>query len=190
MGETVSPVLRKLLKERRIIRSRTSSRMVAKELKGSGSDLATAKASYEAGDHKWATVQAYYSIFHAARALLYNRGFRERSHRGLLKALAELYPRNTMSGMLVVFEESKNLREDADYGLVYSEQGAGQALEDAKVFFEESKMILHGSIGDRPPGRVRGEDLLSYLEKSKASRGTISKRTPKHQASHGRRQRP
>ena len=80
--------------------------MVAKELKGSGSDLETAKASYEAGNHKWATVQAYYSIFHAARALLYNKGFREKSHRGLLKALAELYPRNAMSGVLEVFEES------------------------------------------------------------------------------------
>jgi uncharacterized protein (UPF0332 family) len=190
LGETVSPVLRKLLEERRILRSRTSSRMVAKELKGSELDLATAKASYEAGDHKWATVQAYYSIFHAARALLYNRGFRERSHRGLLRALAELYPRNTLSDMLVVFEESMSLRENADYGLVYSEHGAGEALENAEVFFETSRMILHGSIGGRPPARVPGEDLLSYLEKSKASRHRISKRTHKHQASRGRRQRP
>jgi uncharacterized protein (UPF0332 family) len=163
--------------------------MVAKELKGSESDLATAKASYEAGDHKWATVQAYYSIFHAARALLYNRGFRERSHRGLLKALAELYPRNTLLDMLVVFEESMSLREDADYGLIYSEHGAGDALEDAEVFFERSKMILHGSTSDNRPAIVKGEDLLSYLEKSKDSRRTISKRTRKRQA-RGRRQRP
>jgi uncharacterized protein (UPF0332 family) len=162
--------------------------MVTKELKGSESDLATAKASYEAGDHKWATVQAYYSIFHAARALLYNRGFRERSHRGLLKGLAELYPRNTLLDMLVVFEESMSLREDADYGLVYSEHGAGDALEDAEVFFERSKMILRGT-SDNRPAIVKGEDLLSYLEKSKDSRGTISKRTRKRQA-RGRRQSP
>ncbi len=162
--------------------------MVAKELRGSESDLATAKASYEAGDHKWATVQAYYSIFHAARALLYNRGFRERSHRGLLKALAELYSRNTLSDMLVVFEESMSLREDADYELVHSEQGAGEALEDAEVFFERSKMILHSSIDGHRRARVQGEDLLSYLEKSKDSRRAISKRTRKHQAPRGRRQ--
>jgi uncharacterized protein (UPF0332 family) len=161
--------------------------MVAKELKGSGSDLATAKASYEAGDHKWATVQAYYSIFHAARALLYNKGFRERSHRGLLKALAELYPPNTLSGLLVVFEESMNLREDADYGLVYSEHGAGDALEDAEVFFEKSKMILGDSIDGHRRARIQGEDLLSYLEKSKASPHTVSKRTRKNQASRERR---
>jgi len=161
--------------------------MVAKELKGSESDLATAKASYEAADHKWATVQAYYSIFHAARALLYNRGFRERSHRGLLRALAELYPHDILSEMLVVFEESMSLREDADYGLVYSEHGAGDALEDAEIFFERSKKILHGSIGDNRPAIVKGEDLLSYLEKSKDSRRTIPKRTRKRQA-RGRRQ--
>src|SRR5947207_15941007 len=114
----MGPVLSKLLKDRRIIRSRTSSRMVAKELKGSGSDLETAKASYEAGNHMWATVQAYYSIFHAARALLYNKGFREKSHRVLLKALAELYPTNAMSYVLEIFEDAMNLIVDADYALV------------------------------------------------------------------------
>ena|SRR5467141_853783 len=102
--------------------------------------------------------------------------------RGLLKALAELYPRNTLSDMLIVFEESMSLREDADYGLIYSEHGAGDALEDAEVFFERSKMILHGSTSDNRPGIVKGEDLLSYLEKSKNSRRARSNRTLKRQA--------
>jgi len=187
LGETIGPVLSKLLKDRRIIRSRTSSRMVAKELKGSGSDLETAKASYEAGNHKWATVQAYYSIFHAARALLYNKGFREKSHRGLLKALAELYPRNAMSGVLEVFEESMNLREDADYALVYSEQGASEALEDAEIFFEKSKIILRGGISGLTHSPVPGEDLLSYLEKSQTSQSAKPKRIRKNKASRAHR---
>ena len=45
--------------------------MVSKELDGAKDDLETAKKSLRAGDHKWATVQAYHSIFHAAKALLY-----------------------------------------------------------------------------------------------------------------------
>ena len=44
-----------------------------------------------------------------------------------------------MSGVLEVFEESMNLREDADYALDYSEQGASEALEDAEIFFEKSQ---------------------------------------------------
>jgi len=179
LGEAVSPFLRNLLKERRIIRSKTSSLMVAKELSGSRSDLVTARASHKAGDYKWATVQAYYSVFHAARALLYNKGFRERSHRGLLKALAELYPRNALSDMLEAFEESMNLREAADYGLVYSEQGAEGALEDAHAFLQRSKVILRGRGKHFAPARVRGEDLLSYLEKSKISRSGKTKKTRK-----------
>src|SRR5207245_8048800 len=91
---------------------------------------------------------------------------------------------------LVVFEESRSLREDADYELVHSEQGAGEALEDAEIFFERSKMILRDSIDGHRRARVQGEDLLSYLEKSKDSRGAISKRTRKHQAPRGRRQKP
>jgi len=84
--------------------------------------------------------------------------------------------------MLIVFEESMSLREDADYGLIYSEHGAGDALEDAEVFFERSKMILHGSTSDNRPVIVKGEDLLSYLEKSKDSRRARSNRTLKRQA--------
>lgn len=40
---------------------------------------------------KWATIQAYYSMFHAARALLYSAGYREKSHPALLTALNEIF---------------------------------------------------------------------------------------------------
>ena len=116
--------------------------MVIKELDGATRDLDAAKLSLKAGDHKWATIQAYYSIFHAARALLYRMGFRERSHRGLLAALRELYESNTISKMLEDFSEAMTLREEADYGLVSSEESARTVLEDATDFQEEAARLL------------------------------------------------
>ncbi len=137
--------------------------MVAKELKGSRSDLDIARESYNADNYKWTTVQAY-SIFHAARALLYHKGFREKSHRGLLKALAEPYSKDTISDLLEVFEESMTLREAADYGLSYSEEGAKEVLENAQVFLEKASRLLHS---EKHPHRAAEEDLLSYMEKTK-----------------------
>ena len=88
-----------------------------------------------------------------------------------------------MSGVLEVFEESMNLREDADYALVYSEQGASEALEDAEIFFEKSKTILRGGISGLTHSPVPGEDLLSYLEKSRSSQSAKPKRIRKNKAS-------
>jgi len=116
--------------------------MVAKELEGARNDLRTSHASFEIGNHKWATVQAYYSMFHSARALLYNRGFREKSHRGLLAALSELYPKQVTQSMLDAFEEAMLLRESADYELAYSEEDANNVLESAGKFLDQANRIL------------------------------------------------
>ena len=81
MGERVSPVPKRLLRSRRIRKAKISGDMIEKEFAVAESDLASAVRSLRDGDHKWATVQGYYSIFHAARALLFARGYREKSHR-------------------------------------------------------------------------------------------------------------
>lgn len=142
MGERVAPGLRNLLRERKIIRSRTSRGMVQKELQASKNDLEAARKSLNEGEDKWATVQAYYSIFHAARALLYSKGFREKSHRGLLAALRQLYPREISGSMLDDFREAMELRESADYGLVWSEESATNVLDTAEAFRDKAKSIL------------------------------------------------
>ena len=53
-------------------------KLVSRQVEIADADLAEAAASVSRGRWKWATVQAYYSMFHAARALLYARGFREK----------------------------------------------------------------------------------------------------------------
>ena len=142
MGERIAPGLRSLLRERKIIRSRISRGMVLKELEASKNDLGAARKSRDEEDYKWATVQAYYSIFHAAKALLYSKGFREKSHRGLLAALRQLYPREIPGSMLDDFREAMELRESADYGLVWSDESATNVLDTAETFLHKVKSIL------------------------------------------------
>jgi uncharacterized protein (UPF0332 family) len=45
--------------------------LIIKELSESESDLKSSEKSLAEGNPKWATVQAYYSMFHAAKALVY-----------------------------------------------------------------------------------------------------------------------
>ncbi len=142
MGERIAPALRNLLRERKITRSRTSRGMVQKELQASENDLEAARRSLNEGEDKWATVQAYYSIFHAPRPLLYSKGFREKSHRGLLAALRQLYPREIPGYMLDDFREAMELRESADYGLVWSKESATNVLDTAEAFRDKAKSIL------------------------------------------------
>ena len=58
------------LKERRIVALKATREMIEKELKGAEYDLSSAEESLNDKDYKWASVQAYYSMFHAAKALV------------------------------------------------------------------------------------------------------------------------
>lgn len=76
-----------LLKERKLVKIRPNKSLLLKEIKGAEADLETAKRSLRDENFKWATIQGYYSMFHSARALLYSKGFREKSHYALLVAI-------------------------------------------------------------------------------------------------------
>jgi len=121
-------------------------------LEGGRSDLQEAKDSLVQGNYKWATVQAYYSSFHSARALLYAKNFREQSHRGLLAAIRELYHREIPESLLQAFGDAMSMREAADYGLVYSEDGARTAAEITERFLER-QTVFSGFGERRPPGK-------------------------------------
>jgi len=144
VGDRVSPRIKRLLDERRLVRTRTNRNRIVKEMQGASYDLGRARESLGDGDFKWATIQAYYAMFHSARALLYSRGYREKSHRALLAAMKELFLR---SGELAhqLIEDLSNamdLREEADYGMIFSETGALEVVEKAKNFIQRVKEIL------------------------------------------------
>ncbi len=116
---------------------------VEKEIDAAAYDLERSEQSLKQKDYKWATVKAYYSMFHTARALLYKKGYRERSHAALVTALRELYVRpgllqeETLSNL----ENAMSLREAADYGHTFTREGAQRVIMDAKKFQTQQKKL-------------------------------------------------
>ena len=79
------------IEKRRILLFSDGPKIASKELKIAKEDLKEAKDTLSKGRFKWATTQAYYAIFHATRALLYNKKYREKSHDQLALAIKALY---------------------------------------------------------------------------------------------------
>ena len=144
MGDRVSPRIRRLLEERRLVRTRISRSRIIKEMDGARYDLERAQKSLSDGDFKWATVQAYYAMFHSARALLYSRGYREKSHRALLTAIRDLFLRSGEldNDHVEDLSNAMDLREEADYGMTFSETNARKMVENARNFIQRVEEIL------------------------------------------------
>ena len=72
MGDGMSAEFRQLLLDRKLLRARITRQMVVKEIRAAEADLQDARDSLHRRKFKWATIQAYYSMFHSARSLLYH----------------------------------------------------------------------------------------------------------------------
>ena len=83
-------------------------------------------------------------MFHAARAMIYSRGYREKSHFCLSIALRALFIEegslDSQSGR--DFLNAMNLREAADYEAEFSEEGATAVISAAEKFINKAKGIL------------------------------------------------
>ena len=134
---------RRFVEEGRLTKISLDRELGLKEIEGAVSDLEEAKDSLSRKKFKWAIVQGYYSMFHAARALIYSKGFREKSHYALFVALRELFGNQLESEIIQNFGEAMSLREEADYGLVFSEEGAASIVDNAEKFLNKAKEILH-----------------------------------------------
>ncbi len=116
----------------------------AKEMKAAEDDLTVASKSFKKGETKWATVQAYYAMFHAARALIYSKGYRERSHYCLTVAVKVLFVADRLLDVELIeaLQLAKTLRENADYENEFSKDSARSLLEKAEQWVRKSKRIL------------------------------------------------
>jgi len=132
------------IKERRLIKIRPSKEIIQKEVESSEYDLERARNSLDEGDFKWAAVQSYYSMFHAAKALVFKKGYREKSHFCLIIALRTLYVKEDKleSEMVENLELCMNLRHEADYGLTYHQESAETAIKYAEGFLEKALNLL------------------------------------------------
>ena len=142
MGNGLSAGLQKLLEERKLTRIRPDRKLAMKEIAASMADLKDAKESLGLKKFKWATIQDYYAMFHSARALLFEKGYREKSHYALLVAIREFYVNEIERSLIQEFEHNMYLRQEADYGLKFSESGAQDVIETAEKLLVRAKALL------------------------------------------------
>lgn len=134
----------KCLKKNNLRVSTEAKNWVKKELAAAKGDLHEAKEGLERESYKWSTVQSYYAMFHSARALLYAKGYREKSHYCLRIAIEMLYvePGDLPQHIINAFEVAKELRENADYEGSFSESGAEKLVKAAEEFVKLAKSLL------------------------------------------------
>jgi len=118
--------------------------LVEKELKAARDDLGEAETSYQRAGYKWSTIQSYYAMFHAARALLYRRGYREKSHYCLAVAMRHLFVSQGLieEASIDALDDARALREDADYRTEFSETSARHSLSGARQFLADIEKSL------------------------------------------------
>jgi uncharacterized protein (UPF0332 family) len=83
----MSGEFQKALDKKKILRFPKGKLLVKKELKAAKDDLKEAQDRFKSKKYKYATITAYYSMFHSARALLYGKGYGEKSHYWLIVAM-------------------------------------------------------------------------------------------------------
>ena len=126
--------------EKRLIKIEPSPEMISKELESAEYDYGRAMESLKEKDAKWASIQAYYSIFHAAKALVLSKGYREKGHACLIIALKELYPGE--KDLVRDLELCMDLRHGADYASTYDAESAALAVRKAGESLERAQGLL------------------------------------------------
>ncbi len=140
----MNPEFNKFLETGKITLFPRGKELVKKELAVAQSDLLDAKAGFENQRYKWSTIQGYYAMFHAARALLYSRNYREKSHYVVSVALKALFVEDNILDIRYVRDllNAMNLRESADYEADFSRDGAEAVIKSAEEFIREASSIL------------------------------------------------
>lgn len=114
--------------------------LIEKEFNEARYDLDKAIHAFEEGDFKWSIVKSYYSMFHAARAVLLSLGLRERRHFAVRVVLEDLSLKGKLESKFVSdFAAALEGRESADYRHAYSQESAEYLSKAAKEFLGRMK---------------------------------------------------
>lgn len=135
---------KRCLEKKNLVKVSIDKKLIEKEIIAAESDLKDSHDVLKIEKPKLATITAYYSMFHAARALLYSKGYREKSHFCLRTAIKNLFVDSNLleSSFLDDYDTAKDLRENADYRSDFSKEGAGQLIAKARKFLDKAKILL------------------------------------------------
>lgn len=131
------------LAKRFLIKTKPAKDLIEKEFSEAEYDLEKAEKTFDDEDYKWAIIKSYYCIFHAARAVLFKLGLREKKHFAIGVVLESLNKDGKLESKYVnEFNAAVSSREDADYHYAYSKEIAEYNLKIAHDFLEKMKVLI------------------------------------------------
>lgn len=123
-------------------RIKVEADLIEKELEEARYDLNKAERALDERDFKWSIVKSYYSMFHAARAVLISLGFKERRHFVIRVVLEDLNAKGKLESKFVSdFSAALGAREDADYRYTYTQETATYLLGASREFLARMKKL-------------------------------------------------
>lgn len=142
----MNPELEKCIQEKGLFKFSEAKYLAHDEFEEAKKDLVDAEKRLMEGSWKWATITGYYAMFHSARALLYNLGYREKTHFCLSVGLKAFYVDEGKMPIKLIenLNNARRLRERADYKGNYSKEGAELVVKSAKEFVFAAEKILTG----------------------------------------------
>src|SRR3989338_6499882 len=118
-----------------LAKSKPDKELSEKELNEARYDFGKAEMAFNEEDYKWCIVKCYYSMFHAAKAILFELGYVEKRHIAVLIVLEELNKEGKLESKCITnFKASMTARKDADYHYSYSKETAEYELVTTREF--------------------------------------------------------
>lgn len=123
----------------------TSKNYAKASLERAEKALKSAKLLQENGELEDAASRAYYAMFHAARAILFNKGISAKTHRGTISIFGEkiVKQRILSEEYADMLRKAFDLRQKSDYEL-YTELNAEtvkEAIKNAEKFIKKAKEL-------------------------------------------------
>lgn len=123
-----------------------SKENAGRSLKKADKWLEEAAEAFKSDIFNSSVLASYMTMFHAARAILFLDGFREKSHACVARYLEERYVKTGKleKNWIELLDHYRDIRHDDQYGLTFfsTKEEAEKSLESASLFLERIK-ILH-----------------------------------------------
>lgn len=144
--------LEELLRSKVIRRIKPNHKLALNSIRRAKRDIDTAKTLIENEKFDWALAVSYNAMLLAARALMFNRGYRPSSEAGHVAAVKFLHASlgtELSEKMIMVLNGMRKKRHRVVYEEmdVVSEDEAGQDLRWAEEFVNSAHRLVHQKIG-------------------------------------------
>ncbi len=124
----------------------SSKRFVEASLVRAEKALRSAKLLEENGEPEDAVSRAYYAMFHAARAILFSKGMKAKTHRGTISLFSEKIVKEGVLNreFADMLRKALDLRQKSDYELYaeLNEELVEEVIKNAGKFVEKIKELL------------------------------------------------